>query len=188
MAEKRGGGGKSIIWMALIVFVGLVAYVLGGGGQIVKLSGPGGLGVEFLRQPPDEQSRKALESQQKKLQDELEVLKKQVKASQDAPPPGPKPPTPTFSGRWTDQMGFVYTISQAGNGFTITQINPLYGLMTMVGEGIVHDNQLQFGWRAADGSLGEAYLALSPDGLGLSGTVSNAMTGMTVPAMLYRQQ
>jgi len=47
MAEKRGGGGKSIIWMALIVFVGLVAYVLGSGGQIVKLSGLEGWVLNF---------------------------------------------------------------------------------------------------------------------------------------------
>ena len=58
------------------------------------------------------------------------------------------------------------------------------GMITSVGGGIVDGSQYNFDFQAVDGSFGTGSLALAGDTL--TGSFTNAVSGLTTPVVLHR--
>ncbi len=91
--------------------------------------------------------------------------------------------TADLSGTWLGDNGFTYVIEQFGDEAVITEIG-FGGMTTMVGGGIVDGSLFTFDFQAVDGSFGTGSLEL--DGDTLTGSFDNAVSGLSVPAVLRR--
>lgn len=95
----------------------------------------------------------------------------------------PAPAGIDLTGQWAGDNGLTYVIQQYGPQAVIQEMS-YYGV-TATGNGTFDGTTAWFSFVAFDGSTGEAVLTLQ-DQRTLSGTFTNYVAGVTVPATLRR--
>lgn len=169
---------RTIAWAALGAFaLGVSGVVIGvrRGQDVCEVSATG---TTFCAN--DGEAVEQVERGQPVIEEQVGELESAAAAqAEDQPALG----SADLSGTWTGDDGFLYEIEQFDDQAVITELS-LDGLALAVGTGTVDGTTFGFTFEALDGSFGTATLEL--DGDTLSGTFTNDVTGISVPAVLRR--
>jgi hypothetical protein len=168
----------------VIGWAAIAAFALGVSGVVIAVRrgqdvcAVSATGIEFCERDNDalqeiEQGQPAIEEQASELQSQAE------QQATGATAPG----TADLSGSWHGDNGFTYVIEQYGDEAVISELG-FGGMITSVGGGIVDGSLYTFDFEAVDGSSGTGSLALGGDTL--TGSFTNAVSGLTTPAVLHR--
>jgi hypothetical protein len=174
---------SNFAWAALfILIVPLAIYTAYSGFVVGEIYLPGGFRVIFREGPKVKEleglSKQELEKRQAELerrQAELERLAREEKKGES------QPLSINLSGAWYSQSGLSYQIMQSGNFITFQEYNPLYGVITAVGEGKIQNQSILINYQTASYTRGVSNLTISPDGRSLNGSFqdSSGYTGYT---------
>lgn len=211
MSSDESAPGKRFLWnVVALVLLALVAYNLYSGVTVQRIGIPGIFEVEYAGAndagavtnpdaPPqedgaapvqagmtgtdrlDREDRDALEERQQYLEAKIQELEAQL---EDDPPPA-RPGIVSIAGTWMGQQGISYQFQQVGTDIVFSEINPLLGV-TASGTGTLNGTVLTLNVTTAAYTNGTASLRLDPDGMRLTGTYRDAVTGMVVPLVLTR--
>ena len=95
-------------------------------------------------------------------------------------------PLLNLSGTWRANDGTLFIYRQIGNDIAI-QGRDVYGRVTIEGKGKIQGLKIEQTYRVIDGTWGNAYLEVSPDGRQIQGIAVNQTTGFRVPVYKYRE-
>ncbi|MBI5056724.1 MAG: hypothetical protein HZB61_08930 [Nitrospirae bacterium] len=194
MAEEERASGKwtlkKFLWFAilgtLIVIFGL--YLLYPESTIKKIKIPGLIEAELERKlAPEENIQSIPKAELAKRQEELkrELSQTETRMETAVPPAQPNYELSNISGIWQAAGGISYTIQQSGNMIALQEMNVVYGV-TAVGQGSLSGQSVNVAYNTIVGTTGRLILEISKDGRQLTGSYSDAVTGISGPVTLYR--
>lgn len=169
----------------VIGWAAIAAFALGVSGVVIAVRrgqdvcAVSATGIEFCER--DNDALEEVEERQPAIEGQVSELQRE--AQQQAVTGETSPGTADLSGSWRGDNGFTYLIEQYGDEAVISELG-FGGMITSVGGGIIDGSQYNFDFQAVDGSFGTGSLALAGDTL--TGSFTNAVSGLTTPVVLHR--
>lgn len=90
----------------------------------------------------------------------------------------------SLTGNWDSPQGLSYVIQQSGDTITFQEFG-VFGV-TAQGTGRIVGRTITVNYVVADGTQGSGVLEVSPEGSSISGSVTNGLTGISTPLVMYR--